>query len=317
MTKQHSGAFWWSHKVEATDKYASGDGGAAAGDMTKMTTSGTAAGKPAGKPTMPMKLWKREAIEAMGDDDWIQTVFTSGLESVEGEIPLYLQDNTWLTQLLQAATGAIPSLSRIIHWQHGTTAAGNPRRFESFGTLAKKWVLEVEAGDKLPTQTITCFCYKTKTDEGAGTDVTAFNKLAFDTTTPCRAKDVTITIEGTTIKYKKLTVELTTVYDEDAEGGNDATLEPRVISRDVKIAIEFADPTINSTDLILNEHNLTEVDPASIDVVVTMAAPMSSTLTFSNLRVTKSDNEMLPEKLSIHTRVLELGKGTGTTCALS
>lgn len=280
--------------------------------MTKMSTSGTAAGKPAGKPTMPMKKYKRQEISAMGDDDWIQTVYTSGLESIEGEIPLFLQEKVWLTQLLQAATGAIPSLSRIIHWQHGTTASGAPRRYESFGCICKKWKLEVEAGDKLPTQTCTIFCYKTKTATGAGTDVDAFDKLAFNTDAPCRAKDVTITIEGTAVKYKKLTVEIETVYDESVEGGNDANLEPRVISRNVNIQIEFDDPL----DAIAI-HELTETDPAALDVVITMAAPMSATLTFSNLRVLKADNEALPEEIGIYVRTLELGKGTGTTCVLS
>ena len=317
MTKQHSKDFWWSSKVEDTDKYASGDDGGSAGAMTKMTTSGTAVGKPAGKPTMPMTKFKRQVVEAMGDDDWIQTVFTSGLENFDGEIPLYLQSNVWLTQLLQADTGAIPALSRTIHWQHGKLASENPRRYESFGCVCKKWVLSVTAGNELPIQTITLFNYKTKTDEGTGTDVTAFDKLAFITTAPCRSKDITISIEGTTIKYKTLNVEITTVYDEDPEGGDDATLEPRVISRDVVISIELADPTIDSTDLIVNEYNLTEVDPATIDVILVMSAPMSSTVTFSNLRVTKSDEESLPEKLEVYVRNLEIGKGTGTTCVLS
>lgn len=312
MTKQHTKDFWYSTKVEATDKYASGDGGGSAGAMTKMSTSGTAAGKPAGKPTMPMKKYKRQEIQAMGDDDWIQTVYTSGLESIEGEIPLFLQEKVWLTQLLQAATGAIPSLARTIHWQHGTTAVGAARRYESFGCLCKKWKLEVEAGDKLPTQTCTIFCYKTKTDTGAGSTVNAFDKLAFNTDAPCRAKDITISIEGTTVKYKKLTVEIETVYDETVEGGNDANLEPRVIERKVNIQIEFDDPL----DTIA-VHELTETDPDALDVVITMAAPMSATLTFSNLRVTKADNELLPETIGIHTRSLELGKGTGTTCVLS
>lgn len=312
MTRQHTKEFWYSTKVEATDKYASGDAGGSAGAMVKMTTSGTAAGKPAGKPTMPMKKWKREEIQAMGDADWDQTVYTSGLESIDGEIPLYLQDKTWLTQLLQAATGAIPSLSRTVHWQHGSVAADNPRRFESFGVLCKKWKLEVEAGDKLPTQTCTVFCYKTKTDVGSGNDVTAFNKLAFDTTVPCRAKDVAISIEGSTIKYKKLTVEVETVFDDTVDGGDESALEPRVIERKVSISIEFPDPL----DTIA-VHELTEVDPASIDVVVTMASPMSATLTFTNLRVTKADNEELPETIGIQVRKLEIGKGTGTTCVLS
>lgn len=317
MTKQHSSEFWYSTKVEATDKYASGDGGGTAGAMTKMSTSGTAAGKPAGKPIMPMAKYKREVIEAMGDDDWIATVYTSGLDFVEGELPLYLQDKIWLTQILQASVGAIPSLSRTIHWQHCKTAAENGRRYESFGVLATKWKLEVEAGDKLPTQTITCRCYKTKQEIGDGADVTAFNKLAFDTTVPCRAKDVTISIEGTTIKYKKLTVEITTNYDWTPEGGNDSTLEPRVISRDVLIQVEFADPTIDSADLVLNEHEMTETTPTAIDVVLTLAAPMSATITWANLRVTKSDIEELPEEKGIYVRKLELGKGTSTTCVLS
>ena len=277
-----------------------------------MTDSGVAAGKPAGKPTMPMKKYAREVIEAMGDDDWIQTVFTNGLENIDGEIPLYLQDKTWLTQLLQAATGAIPALSQTVHWQHGKTAVGVPRRYESFGVLCKKWILESVAGDKLPTQNITTFCYKTKTDVGADTVVTPFDKLAFVTTPPCRSKDVTISIEGTTVKYKKLTVEIETIYDEEIEGGDDATLEPAVISRNVNIAIEFKNPL----DTIA-VHELTEVDPAAINVIVTIAAPFSATLTFTNLRITKADNENLPEKLEIYPRMLEIGKGTATTCVLS
>ena len=314
MGKQHSGQFWWAHKVEATNKYASGDAGANAGSMTKMTTSGTAAGKPAGKPTMPLKKWKREAIEAMGDDDWDQTVFTSGLESIEGEIPLYLQATTkvWLTQLLEAATGAIPALSRTLHWQHGKLAADTPRRYESFGTICKKWALEVEAGDVLPIQTITVFSYKTKTEVGADVHVTPYDKLAFQTAAPCRSKDITISIEGTLVKYKKLSVEITTMYDEEPEGGDDSTLEPRVISRDVTMTIEFDDPLDT-----ISIHELTEVDPAAIDVILTIGAPFSATLTWANLRVTKADNEALPEALEVFTRSLEIGKGTGTTCVLS
>jgi hypothetical protein len=317
MAKLHSKNFWYSTKAEVQNKYASGDAGANAGSMAKMTTSGTAAGKPAGKPVMPMKKYKREAIEACGDDEWTQTVFTSGLENFDGEIPLFLQEDVWLTQILQCAAGAIPEYSRTVHWQHGATAVGAGRRFESFGTLCKKWKLHVEAGDKLPTQTVTLFCYKTKTDEGAGTDVDAYDKLAYATTAPCRSKDVTMTIEGTTIKYQTLDVEITSVYDEVAEGGNDATLEPRLISRDVSIVVDFQDPTIDSADLVINEHNLTETTPTAIDVVITMAAPMSDTLTFANLRVLKADEEELPDHLSIHTRHLELGKGTDTTCVLS
>ena len=312
MTKQHSKDFWWSHKVEATDIYASGDGGATAGAMTKMTDSGVAAGKPAGKPTMPMKEYSREVIESMGDDDWIQTVFTNGLESIEGDIPLYLQDKTWLTQILQAATGAIPALSRTVHWQHGKTAVGVPRRFESFGVLCKKWKLEVTAGDKLPIQTITPFCYKTKTDIGDGDDVTAFDKLAFVTTAPCRSKDITISIEGTTVKYKKLTVEIETIYDEEIEGGDDATLEPRVVSRNITIDVDFKDPLDT-----VSVHPLTETDPAAINVIVTMAAPMSATITCTNLRIAKADNEKLPEKLGIYPRALKIVKGTDTTVVLS
>lgn len=317
MTKQHSSNYWFSYKAERASYYASGDNGSGtAGGMTKMTTSGTAFMKPVKKPKMPVVKWQREEFKSCGDDEYARIVYNNGKYVQLGEIVNHLQAKTWLTNVMLGAAGAVPNQSYIFHWQHGLTSVGAARRFETFGVLAQKWHLHVEYdAKKLPTQTTKFLPYDTKTDEGAGTDVSAFDRLAFLTTVPCLSKDVTITINTIPIKYKTLDVYIEKVFEDVVEQGSNCILEPLIDEYKVRIEINFQDPTITN-DLILNEHEFTEVDTAGIGVIITLAAPMSATLTATNMRVATSNNEELPE-FGIRSHDLVLVPNTGFTWALT
>jgi len=312
MTKQHSKDFWFSYKVEGSN-YASGDGVGVAGAMAKMTTSGTAFMKPTKKPIMPYVKWTRAEVKSLGDDEYARIVYPDGKEVIDGEVENHLQASTWLTNIMLGAAGAIPTTSYTFHWQHKPLATDLGRVFESYGVLAKKWHLSVVNDEKkLPTQTTTFLAYDTKTETGgADAVVTDYDKLAFLTTAPCLSRDVTITIEGAAVKYKTLDVDIEKIFDTVIEAGGTTNLQPRIVEYKVEIAITFQDPL----DTIA-AHELVEADTAAIDVVITMAAPMSKTLTASNMRVDTADNEQLPE-FGMVDRTLKLVPNTGFTWVLT
>lgn len=313
MTKQHSKDFWFSYKVEVQNKYASGDAGANAGSMAKMTTSGTAFMKPTKKPTMPYVKWSRLEVKSMGDDEYARVVYPDGKTVINGEVENHLQAKTWLTQIMQGIAGAIPEYSYTFHWQHQATEAAHGRVFESYGCIPVKWHLSVTNDEKkLPTQTTTFLPYDTKTETGGADAVVAgYDKLAFLTTSPCISRDVTLQIEGAAIKYKTLDVDIEKVVDTVIEGGSTVDLQPRIVEYKVSVEVTFQDPL----DAIAI-HEQTEADTAALDVIVTMAAPMTAVLTASNMRVDEADNEKLPD-FGMVDRKLKLVPNTGFTWVLS
>jgi hypothetical protein len=317
MAKQHSKEFWFSYKVEGSN-YASGDGVGAAGAMAKMTTSGTAFQKPLAKPKMPYVKWNREDLKSMGDDALATLVVPNGKEVIDGEVKSSLQISTWLDSIflptMASAAGSLPTNSYTFHWQHGLTAVGNARRFESYGCYVKKWKLEVNNEKaELPTQITTFTPYDTKTETGAGTNLTAYDRLAFLTTKPALNRDVTFTIAGAAVKFNKLMTEIERVMDTTIEAGSVSCLQPLIIEIKANIEVEFCDPQ----DVIAC-HELVEVDTAGITITIPIVfAAGTKTITMTNMRLGESDNADLPDKTELYKRRLKLVPNTGFTCTIA
>ncbi|MHA1748388.1 MAG: hypothetical protein ACTSYF_07050 [Promethearchaeota archaeon] len=232
---KHSKDYLYAYKVENASYYAEGNAGGAvhactpfgAGDVASLTATNL----PKDGAMVPVKIYKRELIEAASFGADRRLAWIKGQEYKDFVLPQYLQSEVWMDDAFGSKTGGSIPTSYVFHEELPHD------QFDVCGAVIKEYNINIPESDDFPTEKVT-FTYWDVVDSVAVTNFAT--SKPFITTQPKIKKDFVLYLDSDEIT-DLITMDLTVTLEpmEDPIAGKIQKIDPYLNKRRFKLTADF------------------------------------------------------------------------------
>ena len=276
--------------------YAGGNGGTKYAKTALISTdTPTNLHLPYGSVKFPYIEYEKESIKSAGKGYEKTTRYIKGYNYKEFIYPFFLQENTWITEII---TNSDSIKSWLFHIENDDGS-----KFDAFGCQVKKYTLTANEKD-FPKEEIEFIYWDV--DASVALDTSP----VFSTTQPKIHKDVTISINSNSIECKSATLTIERNVNDIFGTGKYQRIDPNLISISSSLEITFL---VDSSDNLIKDLSNNSINEYA---VVIGRGITGGTLTISKMIAIESNYNEVPE-FGLHEYTLKLENSGDTSYSLA